>query len=52
MGAALLALIVILILFGGGGLALHALWYLLVAALILWAIGFVVSSTERHWYRW
>ncbi|HEV3232099.1 MAG TPA: hydrophobic protein [Candidatus Dormibacteraeota bacterium] len=42
----------ILVLLGAGGMALHILWYVLVAALILWAIGFLFSSAEGRWYRW
>jgi hypothetical protein len=52
MTAALIALVLILLLFGGGGLALHFLWYVLVAALIIWAIGFLLSSSEGRWFRW
>jgi hypothetical protein len=35
----LLALLVVLILFGAG-FALHVLWWVAIAALILWVIGF------------
>jgi hypothetical protein len=57
---ALVVLLVILALFGGLGFAAHALWIVLVAALILWAVGFLVGGAEeaamgprRRWYgRW
>jgi hypothetical protein len=53
MGTALLVLLLILILFGGGGFVMNVLWYVLVAALILWAIGFLARSAEGgRWYRW
>jgi hypothetical protein len=52
MGAALLALVLILILFGAGGAVFHLLWYVLIAALFIWAIGFLLSSAEGRWYRW
>ena len=54
MGAALLILLVLLVLFGAGGMAIHALWYILVIGLILWAIGFFVRSADGggRWYRW
>jgi hypothetical protein len=56
MGTALLVLILILLLFGGGalGAGVQILWYLLIGALILWALGFVVRSAEGggRWYRW
>ena len=35
----LLALLVVLVLFGAG-FALHVLWWVAIAALILWLIGF------------
>ena len=54
--AALIALILILAIFGGAGFALHVLWYVLVAAVILWLIGFFVggaaASGRRGWYGW
>jgi len=37
----LLALLVVLVLFGAG-FALHVLWWVAIAALILWLIGFFV----------
>jgi hypothetical protein len=37
----LLALLVVLVLFGAG-FALHVLWWVAIAALILWIIGFFV----------
>jgi hypothetical protein len=57
---ALIVLLVILAVFGGLGFAVHLLWLLLVAALILWVLGFFIGSMEsgaasgrRRWYgRW
>lgn len=54
---ALLALLLILAIFGGLGFAAHVLWFVLIAALVLWAIGFLVGGAEsglgrRRWYRW
>jgi hypothetical protein len=53
---ALLVLLLILGLFGGLGFAFHFLWFVLIAALVLWAIGFFVASAEagfarRRWFR-
>jgi len=54
----LLVLILILAIFGLGGLALHVLWIVLVAAIILWLIGFFMGGIpegrgRRGWYgRW
>jgi hypothetical protein len=54
--AALVALILILAIFGGLGFAVHVLWYVLIAAVILWLIGFFVGGAgtagRRTWYGW
>jgi uncharacterized membrane protein YecN with MAPEG domain len=53
---ALVALVLILAIFGGLGFAVHVLWYVLIIAVLLWLIGFFVGSVEggrRRWYgRW
>jgi hypothetical protein len=57
---ALLVLLLILAVFGGLGFAAHVLWIVLIAALVLWALGFVIGSAgagagagRRRWYgRW
>ncbi|MBV8954960.1 MAG: hydrophobic protein [Solirubrobacterales bacterium] len=55
---ALVILLLILALFGGLGFAAHFLWIVLIAALVLWVIGFFVGGVEsgigrRRWYgRW
>ena len=56
---ALLALLLILAIFGGLGFAAHFLWIVLVIALVLWVLGFFVGGVEaavggrRRWYgRW
>ena len=49
---ALLALLLILAVFGGLGFAVHALWIILVVALILWLIGFFIGGVEGHGRRW
>ena len=53
---ALLVLLAILLIFGGLGFAAHVLWFVLIAALVLWAVGFLIGSAEggrRRWYgRW
>jgi hypothetical protein len=57
MAIVLLALLVILILFGLG-FTLHVLWWIAIAALVLWLLGFVLRVGEtagrarRRWYRW
>lgn len=55
MGLILLALLLVLI-FGGLGFAIHILWVVAVIFFVLWLIGFAVgrgaSSGSRGWYRW
>jgi hypothetical protein len=54
---ALLALVLILAIFGGLGFAVNVLWYVLIAAVLLWLLGFFVGGAAeggpRRWYgRW
>jgi fatty-acid desaturase len=55
---ALIALLLILAIFGGLGFAAHVLWIVLIAAIILWLIGFLIGGAEhglggrQRWYRW
>ena len=67
MAVILVALLVVLILFGIG-FAIHVLWWLALAALIVWVLGFFLRVGEtvgrprrrnwfsraprRSWYRW
>jgi uncharacterized membrane protein YecN with MAPEG domain len=54
MIAALIVLLLLLVLLGAGGYAMHVLWIVLIAALVLWALGFLLRSAEGggRWYRW
>lgn len=55
---AVIVLLLILALFGGLGFVANFLWFVLIAALVLWAIGFLVGGVDagmgrRRWYgRW
>ncbi|MER5449065.1 hydrophobic protein [Streptomyces sp. NPDC059690] len=56
MIAVLLVLLLALILFGAG-FALKALWWIAVAVLVVWLLGFLVRGTTAaggrgRWYRW
>jgi hypothetical protein len=51
MAALLLALLVVLILFGAG-FALHLLWWIAIIALVVWLIGLVARSGSGRWYYW
>ncbi|WP_327309577.1 hydrophobic protein [Streptomyces sp. NBC_01298] len=49
----LLVFLLILILFGAG-FAIKILWWVAIAVLVLWLIGFVArpKSGSGRWYRW
>jgi hypothetical protein len=50
---ALVALVLILAIFGGLGFAVHVLWYVLILAVLLWLIGFFIGGApvgRRRWY--
>jgi fatty-acid desaturase len=54
---ALLVLLLLLAVFGGLGFVAHFLWFILIAAVILWLVGFFVGGAahggRRRWYgRW
>ncbi|HUB73015.1 MAG TPA: hypothetical protein VL979_03120 [Solirubrobacteraceae bacterium] len=54
---AIIVLLLILAVFGGLGFAVHLLWLVLIAAVLLWLIGFFVGGVadggSRRWYgRW
>ncbi len=56
MGVILAVLLLALIL-GGIGFALHWLWIIAAIVFIFWLIGFAVARGEtagarRNWYRW
>jgi hypothetical protein len=52
----LLVLLLVLVLFGAG-FALKALWWIAIAVLVIWLVGFVARGTgasggRGRWYRW
>ena len=52
MGLVLFVLLVAL-LFGGLGFAIHALWVVAFVLLVLWVLGFLMRGAEgARWYRW
>ena len=55
MGIILLVLLLALIL-GGLGFAIHILWWIALVVLVIWLIGFVVrmgeGTSRGRWYRW
>jgi hypothetical protein len=52
MGLVLAVLLLALIL-GGAGFALHALWWIALIVVAIWVAGFVVRAGDgARWYRW
>jgi hypothetical protein len=56
MAIVLIALLIILLI-GGLGFAIHVLWWVALAALVIWLLGFALragegASSRRRWYRW
>ena len=51
MGLILFILLLAVVL-GGLGFAAHVLWYIALAVLVIWVLGFVMRSGESSWYRW
>lgn len=48
----ILVLLLALIL-GGVGFAVHVLWWIALAVLVLWLLGFLVrGGSGSRWYRW
>jgi hypothetical protein len=53
-----LVALLIVVLLGAAGFALHVLWWIAVAALVIWLLGFLLRIGEaaarprRHWYYW
>jgi hypothetical protein len=58
MAIILVALLIVLVL-GVFGFALHLLWWIAIAALLVWLLGFLLRPAEgmsrprrRRWYYW
>lgn len=52
MAIVLLVLLLVLVL-GGLGFVMHALWWLALITLVVWGLGFAIrAGEESRWYRW
>jgi hypothetical protein len=52
MGLVIAVLLLALIL-GGVGFAIHALWWIALVLLVVWIVGFFARGAEgARWYRW
>ena len=55
--ALILAVLLIALILGGLGFAVHVLWWIALVVLVIWLLGFLFRGAEaagaRHrWYRW
>lgn len=56
--AIVLAVLILAIILGGLGFAIHVLWWIALAVLVIWLLGFLFRGAEaaatprRRWYRW
>ena len=57
--AIILVVLLIALILGGLGFAIHVLWWIALAVLILWLLGFLFRAAETggrgrrsRWYRW
>jgi len=54
--ALILLVLLLALLLGGLGFAVHILWWIALIVLIVWFVGFLVRAGEggsrNRWYRW
>jgi hypothetical protein len=55
--ALILAVLLIALIFGGLGFAVHVLWWIALIVLVIWLLGFALrgasaAGPRRRWYRW
>jgi hypothetical protein len=49
----ILLILILALLLGGLGFAIHALWWIALIVLVIWLVGFLVRTGEgSRWYRW
>jgi membrane protein YdbS with pleckstrin-like domain len=54
----ILAVLLIALILGGLGFAVHVLWWIALVVLAIWLLGFLFRTVEtagtrrRRWYRW
>lgn len=53
----ILAVLLLALILGGLGFAVHVLWWIALAVLVIWLLGFLFRAAEggsgrRRWYRW
>ena len=56
--AILILVLLLALVLGGAGFAVHILWWVALAVLVLWLLGFLFRAGEgagggrSRWYRW
>jgi hypothetical protein len=54
--AIILLVLLLALILGGLGFAVHILWWIARVVLVLWLLGFLFRAAEgggrRRWYRW
>ena len=55
--AVILAVLLLALILGGLGFAVHVLWWIALIVLVLWLLGFFFTGASaggprRRWYRW
>ena len=55
--AILLLVLLLALILGGLGFAVHVLWWIALIVLVVWLVGFVFrgtssTGTRGRWYRW
>jgi hypothetical protein len=55
--AVILAVLLLALILGGLGFAVHVLWWIALIVLVLWLLGFfftgaAAGGARRRWYRW
>ena len=54
----LLIVLLLAVLLGGLGFALHVLWWIALIVLVVWLVGFIArrsdttTGSRSRWYRW
>jgi hypothetical protein len=49
----LIAVLLLALILGGIGFAVHALWWIALVLLVVWIVGFFARGAEgARWYRW
>jgi hypothetical protein len=56
--ALIIAVLLIALILGGLGFAVHVLWWIALIVLVIWLLGFALrgasaaGGSRRRWYRW